>query len=89
MHIVPVTCFTEEEPGTISETRMVPPHQCYLKQSTDEALYSKIFVLVDFGIKANSFLQVCGTKSRPSAEDIVQALLSDSGRHYKSLGKDK
>lgn len=52
------------------------PNQCYLSKNVT-GLHSKIFVFVDFGDRANRFLQACKMKHEPSAVDIVELLLAD------------
>ena len=76
MCIVPTHDSSPESTGT----RMLPPNQCYLKGKSNRQLYSKLFVFVDFGPSANSFLNACGMKGEPSVEDIAITLMKNP--HY-------
>jgi hypothetical protein len=49
-----------------------------------------LFVFVDFGTSANSFLKACGTKGEPSVEEIVQILLKNPRAFFElAEGRDK
>ena len=85
--------FREPELTRLSELQIVPirssgtrrwltPTQCYLGPSTDE-FYSKLFIFVDFGTKANRFLNTCGSKEEPSVKDVAESLIHDPDRFYK------
>ncbi|KAH8112414.1 hypothetical protein DFH11DRAFT_1607467 [Phellopilus nigrolimitatus] len=74
----------------IAQIQMLAPKDCYFKRDASQSFHSKLFVFVDFGPKANTFLSACGTKHEPSIEEIVQILLTDPKRFYHlSGGKDK
>ena len=79
-----------EKPSKTSQLRMMTPKQCYFKRDTDQTFHSKLFVFVDFGPKANTFLSACGTKHEPSVEELTQILLSDPKKFYHLAGgKDR
>lgn len=63
--------------------RWLPPSQCYLAGQADASFHSKLFVFVDFGAGANSFLTACGTRSQPSVEEVAKILLSSPQQFYE------
>lgn len=70
--------------------QMLAPKDCYFKRDSSESFHSKLFVFVDFGPKANTFLSACGIKHEPSVEEIVQILLTDPKKFYHLAGgKDR
>lgn len=73
-------------PGSPKTIQMITPKDCYFRRDngTDSGFQSELFIFVDFGQKANSFLSACGTKHEPSVEEIVQMLLSDPKKFYRS-----
>lgn len=69
---------------------MLAPKDCYFKRDASQTFHSKLFVFIDFGMKANAFLSACGTKHEPSVEEIALILLADPKKFYHlSGGKDK
>ena len=77
------------DPGSTSP-RMLPPNQCYIKGKSNHQLYSKLFVFVDFGPSANSFMNACGVRGEPSVEDIAASLMKDPRRFFELAdGQDK
>jgi len=64
----------------------LPPKQCYFSEENKSGYLSKLFVFVDFGVTANSFLAVCGAKRQPSVDEIAQILLEDPDRFYAMTG---
>ena len=63
--------------------RHLPPSQCYLAGQGDTSFHSKLFVFVDFGAGANSFLTACGTRSQPSVEEVAKILLTSPQQFYE------
>jgi hypothetical protein len=45
-----------------------------------------LFVFVDFGPSANSFLSACGSKQEPSVEELASILVTDPRRFYDLTG---
>lgn len=45
-----------------------------------------MFIFVDFGDLANSFLRRCGTKDEPSVDQIAALILSDPVRFRENAG---
>jgi hypothetical protein len=73
-----------------STTRMLPPTQCYFLKDARGQFHSKLFISVDFGPRANSFLSACGTKDEPSVEEIANILLNNPKQFYEiAEGRDK
>jgi hypothetical protein len=68
--------------GDKNITKRLQPSQCFLGTANSE-LYSKLFVFVDFGTRANAFLGACGTRQEPSVEDIAQILVTEPRRAYE------
>jgi hypothetical protein len=64
----------------------LPPTQCYFSDENKSEYLSKLFVFVDFGVTANSFLAVCGAKPQPSVDEIAQILLKDPDQFYTTTG---
>lgn len=86
MHIVPVPNDSPKSAGP----RLLPPNQCYFKGESSGQFHSKLFVFVDFGPPANSFLKACGTKGEPSLEEIALMLLKDTEQFFRlAEGWDK
>lgn len=63
--------------------RWLPPRQCYFGGDAKDQFHSKLFVFVDFGNPANTFLSACGTKREPSVEEVAQILVADPVKFYK------
>ncbi|KAI0060543.1 hypothetical protein BV25DRAFT_1908367 [Artomyces pyxidatus] len=84
------TPFVPTRPaGDKSVVRQLCPSQCYFAGSSGAEFHSKLFVFVDFGARANSFLTACGTKREPSVEEIVQILLANPRQFYQlAEGRD-
>ncbi|TFK45667.1 hypothetical protein OE88DRAFT_1668942 [Heliocybe sulcata] len=82
MPIVPTRSVGTEK----SVVRMLPPGQCYFAGDSDGQVHSKLFVYVDFGPQANSFLMACGAKNKPSVDEIAQMMLGDPRRFYSEVG---
>lgn len=86
MRIVP----TPDDSPKPTSTRLSPPNQCYFKGESSGQFHSKLFVFVDFGTSANSFLKACGTKGEPSVEEIALMLLKDPRQFFQlAEGRDK
>jgi Protein of unknown function (DUF3684) len=87
MAIVPVTGDAKEKD---SQSRLLAPVHCYFKGDSNAQFHSRIFVFVDFGPLANSFLSACGTKREPSAEDIAKIMLANPRKFYElANGREK
>lgn len=86
MRIVPTPSDSPKSAGP----RLLPPNQCYFKGEFSGQFHSKLFVFVDFGTSANSFLTACGTKGEPSVEEIALILLRDPREFFQlAEGRDK
>ena len=86
MRIVP----TPDDSPNSTGPRLSPPNQCYFKGESGGQFHSKLFVFVDFGTSANSFLKACGTKGEPSVEEIALILLKDPRQFFQlAEGRDK
>ena len=76
--IVPIVDQSNKQ----SMRRMVPS-QCYFGGEARGRFHSKLFVFVDFGQQANSFLSACGAKREPSVEEIASMLLANPHQFYE------
>ena len=86
MRIVP----TPDDSPKSTGLRLLPPNQCYFKGESSGQFHSKLFVFVDFGTSANSFLKACGTKGEPSVEELTLILLKDPRQFFQlAEGRDK
>jgi len=86
MRIVPTPDNSPKSTGL----RLLPPSQCYFKGESGGQFRSKLFVFVDFGTSANSFLKACGTKGEPSVEEIALILLKNPREFFQlAEGRDK
>jgi hypothetical protein len=65
------------------ESRWLPPKQCYFAGGSQASFHSKLFVFVDFGYQANSFLSACGMNQQPSVEEIALILLHDPQQFWQ------
>ncbi|KAH9963432.1 hypothetical protein BGW80DRAFT_850444 [Lactifluus volemus] len=74
-----------ESAGDNGEIRRMQPIQCHFPAGGAE-FYSKLFVFVDFGPRANTFLASCGTKQPPSIDGIAKILLADPKKFYELAG---
>lgn len=77
MPIVPV------RGGEKASMRHLPPTQCFFGTPDKGTFHSRLFVFIDFGSAANTFLSACGAKRVPSVEEIAQILLSDPSKFYE------
>ncbi|KAJ3776520.1 hypothetical protein FB446DRAFT_721234 [Lentinula raphanica] len=69
--------------GAVTHIR---PSQCYFGHEGKEGFHSKLFIFIDFGTSANSFLNACGAKREPSVEEIALMLLVDAHNFYQLAG---
>lgn len=76
---------TKVESGS-QALRWLSPTQCYLGGAPQGQFHSKLFVFVDFGPSANSFLSTCGSKQEPSVEEVASILVADPRRFYDLAG---
>jgi hypothetical protein len=79
---------TQVESGS-QALRWLSPSQCYLGGAAKGQFHSKLFVFVDFGPSANSFLNTCGSKQEPSVEEVASILVADPRRFYDLAGGDE
>ncbi|KAH7875187.1 uncharacterized protein C8R40DRAFT_1105311 [Lentinula edodes] len=64
----------------------IRPSQCFFGHEGKDGFHSKLFVFIDFGASANSFLSACGAKREPSVEEITLMLLADAHNFYQLAG---
>lgn len=68
------------------QVQYLRPSQCFFGMEGKRGFHSKLFVFIDFGTSANSFLSACGAKQEPSVEEISLMLLSDAHKFYQLAG---
>ncbi|ODN94260.1 hypothetical protein L198_05116 [Cryptococcus wingfieldii CBS 7118] len=78
-HLIPVK--------TASDIRLHKPSQVYFhsKERSDN-VYASAFTFVDFGDKANVFLQYCGVRREPSVQDIARLFMANSDDMLRQAG---
>lgn len=70
-----------------NELIMVSPKECFLRQgSLWTKLYPDLFILVDFGLDANHFLEKCGVRRDASINDLAKSLTSNPQESYGLVG---
>ncbi|RIA91695.1 hypothetical protein C1645_692396 [Glomus cerebriforme] len=60
------------------------PRSCFFKGQ--EESYHDFFSYIDFGSKANKFLQACGVKDEPSPIEFAELLVKSSHKLWNSIG---
>ena len=92
-----VTAFTKAQLAALSRTRIVPvtrngvtshvsPSLCFLDTHEEkESVWEEIFNFVDFGDKANIFLEALGVKDKPDAAQIADQLAREPKRIYQAM----
>ncbi|CAG8757867.1 16425_t:CDS:2, partial [Funneliformis caledonium] len=71
-------------PSGINRTN---PRNCYLNRFDQEECLNDFFTFIDFGEKANKFLESCGVRTKPSSVEIAELLVKSSRNIWKSIGK--
>ncbi|CAI2174465.1 1539_t:CDS:10 [Funneliformis geosporum] len=69
------------QPNIITHTN---PRSCFFK-GQEESL-NDFFSYIDFGEKANKFLQSCGVKNEPSPIEFAELLVKSSQEFWNSIG---
>ncbi|CAG8454354.1 3405_t:CDS:10 [Acaulospora morrowiae] len=59
------------------------PRNCFFKSS--EEMFSEFFPCIDFGEKANKFLEACGAKNKPTATHYAEFLVESSQIFWNRL----
>ncbi|EJD52006.1 hypothetical protein AURDEDRAFT_181569 [Auricularia subglabra TFB-10046 SS5] len=77
--------FVPAKTSAGADTFMTPKDVYFGGNSKREHL-SQLFVFVDFGARANTFLRSCGVSDEPSIDEIVRILIADPKRFYKLSG---
>ena len=65
--------------------KYVAPNLCFLDTQDKEPVWEDIFDFVDFGDRANLFLEALGVKDRPDATQIAEQLAREPKRIYDSM----
>ncbi|CAI2188896.1 2664_t:CDS:2, partial [Funneliformis geosporum] len=66
------------------------PLECFFKSQEDmEGMFGQFLSFIDFGEKANNFLQKCGVAKTPPAVTIANLLVNSSHEIWKSLENNK
>ncbi|KAI9246456.1 hypothetical protein BDA99DRAFT_592382 [Phascolomyces articulosus] len=64
---------------------LVEPSQCYF-ESGEATFHKELFLYVDFGQVANSFLRSCGVKDEPTTMELASMLVKDPARFWNLSG---
>ncbi|KAI7858717.1 hypothetical protein BDC45DRAFT_531271 [Circinella umbellata] len=64
---------------------LVEPTQCYF-ESGETTFHKELFLYVDFGQLANSFLRSCGVKDEPTTMELASMLVKDPARFWNLSG---
>ena len=92
-----VASFTKSQLLSLSRAKIVPvtrngvvthvsPSLCFLDTHEEkESVWEEIFDFVDFGEKANIFLEALGVKDRPDATQIADQLAREPKRIYQAM----
>ncbi|GES82823.1 hypothetical protein GLOIN_2v1661590 [Rhizophagus clarus] len=67
-----------------NEIVLTDPRSCFFK-GQEESL-NDFFSYIDFGARANKFLQSCGVKDEPSPIEFAELLVKSSHRLWNSIG---
>ncbi|CAG8627407.1 1281_t:CDS:10 [Acaulospora morrowiae] len=59
------------------------PRNCFFKSS--EEIFSEFFFCIDFGERANRFLEACGTKNKPTIVHFAEFLVESSQIFWNKL----
>ncbi|CAG8511335.1 12498_t:CDS:10, partial [Dentiscutata erythropus] len=68
-----------------SKITYATPKNCFLKSSDER--FVKLFPHVDFGEKANKFLENCGVRLNPSSTTLAELLITSSEEFYDDVDK--
>lgn len=64
---------------------LVEPAQCYFESQT-QSFHKELFLFVDFGELANSFLRSCGVKDEPTTVELATMVVKDPQRFWNLSG---
>lgn len=67
------------------EVILVEPGQCYF-ESGESSFHKQLFLYVDFGSLANSFLRNCGVKDEPTTVELASMIVKDPARFWTLSG---
>ncbi|KAI9494351.1 hypothetical protein BDB00DRAFT_974372 [Zychaea mexicana] len=67
------------------DTVLIEPAQCYF-ESGEATFHKELFLYVDFGQLANSFLRSCGVKDEPTTMELASMLVKDPSRFWNLSG---
>ncbi|KAI8369380.1 uncharacterized protein BYT42DRAFT_617411 [Radiomyces spectabilis] len=71
----------QKQPQTI----LVKPSQCYF-ESEQTNFHKELFIYVNFGTLANSFLRNCGVKDEPNTVELATMLVSNPEKFWNLSG---
>ncbi|KAI9320075.1 hypothetical protein BX666DRAFT_1853391 [Dichotomocladium elegans] len=76
---VPVAGLGSENMAGADSISLVEPGQCYFN-SGESTFHKELFLYVDFGQRANSFLRSCGVKDEPNTTELAFMIVRDPQR---------
>ncbi|KAI9302818.1 hypothetical protein BJ944DRAFT_242011 [Cunninghamella echinulata] len=71
--------------GSSTSFLLVQPTECYF-ESDDANFHKELFLYVNFGTVANSFLRSCGVKDEPTTLELASMLVKDPQRFWDLCG---
>ncbi|KAG2182804.1 hypothetical protein INT44_005784, partial [Umbelopsis vinacea] len=75
---------TAKETNTITLMR---PTECYfLSKDAQNDFHKELFVFIDFGDVANTFLRCCGVKNEPTTLELAQMMVRNPQLYWKLSG---
>ncbi|KAI8335578.1 hypothetical protein BC941DRAFT_430703 [Chlamydoabsidia padenii] len=88
MKFIPVVDKRRNLPSSSSPEEnviLVRPTECYF-ESDDTNFHKELFLYVNFGALANSFLRSCGVKDEPTILELANMLVQDPQRFWDLCG---
>ncbi|KAI9105922.1 hypothetical protein DFS34DRAFT_601439 [Phlyctochytrium arcticum] len=70
-------------------TVWVCPNTVYFGESNSSKIYKEQFTYVDFGLKANNFLRLCGTREEPTPAELASSLVANPVQFLDDMGHEK
>ncbi|KAJ2964603.1 hypothetical protein NQZ79_g415 [Umbelopsis isabellina] len=66
---------------------MMRPTECYfVSKDKEQDFHQELFVFIDFGDVANTFLRCCGVKNEPTIVELSQMMVRDPQLYWKLSG---
>ncbi|KAI9250278.1 hypothetical protein BY458DRAFT_559759 [Sporodiniella umbellata] len=63
-------------------TSLQTPSNCYFESEDSASFHKELFLFVNFGTLANSFLRTCGVKDEPNTVELASMIVKDPQRFW-------